>query len=154
MHKSLSDFRMIIVFVTISLFGYFLIPKLNIRLNPQQHSAVVFISYNLYRASPEVIDKTISSIIEQRISLLDGIKEIKTVSKTNFGYIRIALDKYTDVDKKRLEIATAVRQISDRLPKGSSYPQITLQDPDNDSKEAFVIYQIFAPKTPLKSNRL
>ncbi len=154
MNKYLSDFRIIIIFAVVSLFGYFLIPQLNIRLNPQQNSAVVFISYSMYGASPEVVDKKISSVIEQKISLLDGIKDIKTVSKTNFGYISVSLDKYTDVDKKRLEIAASIRQIIDKLPQNISYPQISLNDPDDDNKEAFLIYQIFAPKSPYEIKQI
>ncbi len=142
----ISDFRITIIFVLISIMGYFLISRLNIRLNPVTSGANIYISYSLQGASPEIIDTKIASPIEEKISLLNGIDEIQTHSFNHHGYINISLDKYADADLLRLEIATAIRQIKDKFPQNASYPKVSLHNPDDDSQTAFLIYQINADR--------
>jgi multidrug efflux pump subunit AcrB len=140
----LSDFRISIVFAVLSIFGFFLITKINLRLNPVKTGATIYISYSLPGASPDIIDKDISSIIEEKISVLNGIEQIESHSFSNHGYLSVVLDKYTDVDKMRLEIATAIRQVKNYLPKNVLYPQVSLHDPSDDNQTAFLVYQINA----------
>jgi len=144
--NGLTDFRISIIFAVVSLMGFFLIPKLNIRLNPSTTGSNIYVSYSLSSASPEIIDKKIASVIEEKISLLHGIKKIQSHSFSNHGYININIDKYADADQLRLEIATAIRQIKNLFPKGTSYPQVSLHDPDDDSQSAFLVYQINSDK--------
>ena len=142
----ISNFKIFIFFLVLSILGFLVIPKLNIRLNPSLSGANIYITYSLPNASPQVVDKKISSIIEEKISLLQGIEKIESNSFLNHGYLNVALDKYADIDKLRLEIATSIRQIKNLLPENASYPQVSLHNPNDESKTAFLIYQVNSNK--------
>ncbi len=144
----ITNFKLLILFAVFTVLGLYFIPKLTVRLNPTNKNAIVYVSYALQGASPEIIDQKVGSLIEEKISLLNGIKKIQSYAYSNSGYLSIFLDKYADIDKTRLEIATAVRQIKTALPPATSYPQVSLRNPNDESNSAFLIYQINANKQP------
>lgn len=142
----LSDFRITVIFILIALSGYFLIPRLRVQLQPAERSTEIYITYTLPGASPEVIDKEAGSLIEEKISALEGIEKIESYAYRGYGYTVVKLDRYTSPDEKRLEIAMAVRQLSGRLPSGLSYPQISMHQPEDKNRSAFLVYQINADR--------
>ncbi len=141
-----SDFRVFVVFILVAVSGYALIPRLNVQLHPSEGTAEIYISYSFKGASPETVDKKAGALLEEKIAMVEGIKSIRTYAYSGFGYIVVTLDRYTDPDQARLEIATAVRQLADRLPEAVSYPQISLRNPEEQDRSAFLVYQVYADR--------
>lgn len=128
---------MILTFV-----GFAFIPLLSIQLSPSLAHGSIVISYSQPMASPEVIEQQITSKIEARISTLQGIQKISSVSGYNYGNVNIELKKNTDIDQLRFEVAMALRSLYPSLPKEASYPSIQLNAPDNSQQqESFMTLQ-------------
>jgi len=51
--------------------------------------------------------------------------------------ITLVFDKHTDIELARLETASIIRRNYPTLPKGITYPSITLNQPDNLDKNHF-----------------
>jgi multidrug efflux pump subunit AcrB len=122
--------------------GFAFIPLLSIQLSPSLAHGSIVISYSQPMASPEVIEQQITSKIEARISTLQGIQKISSVSGYNYGNVNIELKKNTDIDQLRFEVAMALRSLYPSLPKEASYPSIQLNAPDNSQQqESFMTLQ-------------
>ena len=127
-----SHFGTIILFTVLSIIGIALIPKLSIQLNPSKNAGSLTVSYDWGNASPEVLERQVSTKLEAAFSTLQGIAKIKSISYYGSGYITIEIDKSTDLDQLRFEVATLIRQIYPQLPKEISYPIINLNSPDEE----------------------
>jgi multidrug efflux pump subunit AcrB len=127
-----SNFGIIILFVVLSILGIALIPKLSIQLNPSKNEGSLTVSYTWGNVAPEVLERQVSAKLEAAFSTLQGIAKIRSTSNYGSGYITIEIDKSSDLDQLRFEVATLIRQIYPRLPKEISYPIITLNSPDEE----------------------
>ena len=127
-----SSFGIIIFFIVLSLIGIILIPKLSIQLNPSKNTGNLTISYNWENVSPEVLERQVSTKLEAAFSTLQGISKIRSYSNYGSGYITIEIDKYTDLDVLRFDVASIIRQVFPLLPKEVSYPIISLNSPDEE----------------------
>ncbi|MDP1815726.1 MAG: efflux RND transporter permease subunit [Leadbetterella sp.] len=136
------SFKIILFFVILTFVGFAFIPLLSIQLSPSLAHGSIVISYSQPMASPEVIEQQITSKIEARISTLQGIQKISSVSGYNYGNVNIELKKNTDIDQLRFEVAMALRSLYPSLPKEASYPSIQLNAPDNSQQqESFMTLQ-------------
>ncbi len=143
-HFHISAFRALMLFSILAFVGYLFIPQLNIRLNPSKKQSSIHISYSWQGASPENIDRRLTSLIENAVTGLEGIKNITARSHNGSGAIEIEPDRYADIDRLRFEIAAKIRQIRSKLPQAATYPQISLNKPDEDNRNNFLIYSVFA----------
>lgn len=136
------SFKIILFFVILTFVGLAVIPLLSIQLSPSVASGSIVVSYTQNVASPEVIEQQITSKIEARLSTLQGIQKITSVSGYNYGYVSLELKKNTNIDQLRLEVAMALRSLYPSLPKEASYPSIQLNAPDNSQQqESFMTLQ-------------
>lgn len=127
-----SFFGIIILFITLTVIGIALIPKLSVQLNPSKNAGTLSVSYDWMNVSPEVLERQVSAKLEAAFSTLQGIAKIRSTSNYGSGYITIEIDKSTDLDQLRFEVATLIRQIYPQLPKEISYPIINLNSPDEE----------------------
>ncbi len=137
------SYQLILVFTILSLVGIALLPQLSIQLNPSKSSGSMVLSYGLPYASPEVLEQQITAKIEGTLSTLQGIKKISSNSQYNVGYVTLELEKHTNIDQLRFEVAMLIRQLYPKLPKEASYPTIQLNSPEeSNKKESFMVMQL------------
>lgn len=137
------SYQIILIFIILSFIGIALTPQLSIQLNPSTSSGNIVLRYTLPYASPEVLEQQITSKIEGVLSTLQGIKKITSNSQYNEGYISLELEKKTNIDLLRFEVAMLIRQLYPKLPKEASYPTIQLNSPDESKQvESFMTMQL------------
>jgi len=142
-------YKVILFSLILCIWGWFVIPKLSLKLNPSQQNASVNISYTWPYASPRNIENQITAPVESTLSTLQGIKNINSRSSQGFAYISIELDQYTNVQQFRFEASTLLRQIKQQLPQDVYYPNIRINSPDDElNQQAFLSYSIEANDTP------
>lgn len=147
----ISAFRIWVIFILLAGIGLFHIKYLNIRLNPSKHNTQINISYQWHNATPFLLDKNITSLIENAISELGGIKKISSHSYSGKGFINIEPDKYTDIDALQFEISSKIRQIRSRLPLNASYPVVSINNAEEEqNKKELLVYSFYAPKKTYK----
>ncbi|CAA0188198.1 efflux RND transporter permease subunit [Tenacibaculum maritimum] len=129
--------------------GYFIIPKLSVRLNPSESLPSISVKYDWTNASPYLLEREVTSVLENGFSTLKGLSKLSSKSSKGNGYIILELDKHTQIDNIRFEIATIIRQLYKKLPEQVSYPTISVNKPNEDeNRRAFLSYTINAPQTP------
>ncbi|SOD83025.1 efflux RND transporter permease subunit [Spirosoma fluviale] len=129
-----KSYQLVIVFTVLSVIGLALLPRLSVQLAPQQAGRSITVSYAWWGASPEAIERQVSSRLEGAFSTLANVKKVRSVSAYNRGYVTVELDRSADTDALRFELAALVRQVYPRLPPSVEYPQISLNTPDEESR--------------------
>ena len=128
----MSPFRTLIAFAVLSLIGLGLAPRLSLDFLPPPDKASLAVSYAWPDAAPELIEREITTPLEGAFALVEGVQKISSVSRTGSGRITLQLDKKSDPDLLRFEIASRIRQVYADFPEGAGYPFISLYDPEDD----------------------
>lgn len=141
-----QPFRVVISFLVLSLVGLGVAPYLNVNLLPQHKSSILKIDFGLAQTPPQLVERYLTSPLENIFSRLSDLKTISSVSNYNRGQIILEFDYNTDMDFKRLEVFSLIRQIYPTLPFGTSYPQVTQENNQLAvSSSPLLIYSIHAP---------
>jgi multidrug efflux pump subunit AcrB len=130
-----NAYRSLLVFVVLSVVGLALLPKLSVQLNPSTNGANLTVSYDWPNASPEAVERQVTTSLEGMFSMLRGIKKVKSLSGYHYGYITLEADKNADLDQLRFEVSALIRQVYGRLPKEVSYPTLTLNIPEQEAEQ-------------------
>ncbi|MFQ5448542.1 MAG: efflux RND transporter permease subunit, partial [Saprospiraceae bacterium] len=130
-----SVFSTLMVFAVLTLAGYGLVPRLSVRLLPTAQAPSLTVRYGWSDASPDVIEREVTTPLEGVFGLVEGVEHVSSVSGNGEGSIRLDLDKYTNRDYLRFEVAAKIRQLYPRLPHGVSYPQIFINNPDQKADD-------------------
>ncbi|ACP25836.1 AcrB/AcrD/AcrF family protein [Sinorhizobium fredii NGR234] len=104
---------------------------IEIRELPQVDQPVISVTTEFEGASPETIDREVTSIIEGAVSRVQGIKGIS--SSSSFGRSRVTLEfsDTTDIGQAANDIRDALGRVSGRLPDDAEEPRIVKADSDS-----------------------
>ena len=147
----MSSFKTLIIFLLLGFLGFFIIPKLSVRLNPSETLPSISVNYNWVNASPYALEREVTSILEGGFNTVKGLTKLSSKSSKGNGFITLEFDKYTLIDNVRFEVATIIRQLHKKLPEKVSYPIISVNKPnDDENQRAFLSYSINAPQAPFE----
>ena len=134
MHISELTVKRPVLASVISLFlvliGIISYDKLTIREYPDIDKPVITVS-TIYRgASAEIMERDVTQILEDSISGISDIKEIKSDSKNEFSSIKIEFNLSRDMDSAANDVREKVSRVSSLLPKESNLPRVSKSDTD------------------------
>lgn len=69
-------------------------------------------------ASPEVVEKQVTEVVEQAAQGLDGVEQVSSTAATNVSTTTVTFAFGTDLAKAQQSLTTALSQASSRLPDG------------------------------------
>jgi HAE1 family hydrophobic/amphiphilic exporter-1 len=112
----------------IILFGLIAYERIGIDRVPSIEFPVIMINTTLRGADPDVVDTSITSVIESAINTTPGIEHIQSASSPGVSSINItfAIDK--DIDVAYSEVQAKVNQVLRRLPQDTDPPTIQKVD--------------------------
>ncbi|WEK33542.1 MAG: efflux RND transporter permease subunit [Candidatus Pseudobacter hemicellulosilyticus] len=125
----LSPFRVLLIFLTVSITAFFAIRNLPVELAPKDSSPVLNLAFQLNNSSPDVVEQQVTSLLENGCSSLRGLKQLNSVSNYNGGTIQLSFDRSVDLNYKKIELAAIIRRIYPQLPQGAGYPLISEGQP-------------------------
>ncbi|OIN59490.1 efflux RND transporter permease subunit [Arsenicibacter rosenii] len=148
-------YQLIILFSVLSLIGLALLPKLPVQLAPSDRGQGLTVSYYWSGASPLTLERQVTARLEGVLSTLSGVEKIASVSGYKSGYITLTFDKQTNPDDARLEVAALLRQVYRQLPPDCSYPEISVNAPDDEagSQKPLFVLQLSGPVAPAALQR-
>lgn len=145
-----SPFRVVFCFIAMSLACGLALPRLSVNLLPGESSSTLTIFYSLPNSSPDIVEKQITSLVEDACSSLDQLKKILSVSNNNSGYVQLQFDQSADMQFRQLEVASIIRRLYPQLPATASYPVITGDYSNDGEKGPMLVYYINAPLQPFQ----
>lgn len=112
----------------IVLFGTISYQRIGIDRVPAIDFPIIMINTTLKGANPDVVDSSITSIIESAINTTPGIEHIQSVSSPGVSTITITFSLDKNIDVAYNEVQAKVSQILKRLPDNTDAPTIQKVD--------------------------
>lgn len=112
----------------IVLFGMISYQRIGIDRVPAIDFPIIMINTTLKGANPDVVDSSITSIIESAINTTPGIEHIQSVSSPGVSTITITFSLNKNIDVAYNEVQAKVSQIIKRLPDNTDAPTIQKVD--------------------------
>ena len=141
-------FTLVVSFLCIALVGAAMLPLLTVRLNPLHYNPTIAVGFSMYGSSARVVEMEVTSKLEGLLARMKGVRGINSNSYNGGGNIWVYLDKHSNIESLRLEASSIIRQAWPDLPDGTSYPQVTVNTPNEGKLSPFLTYTINAPETP------
>ena len=142
-HQSLfSTFTINIIFVMLIIVGAGVIPLLSLQLNPTGSLPSLTISWNWPEAPVRVVEQEVTTVLEGVLSTVTGVKKISSVTNNESGNIIVEFDNNVNLQTKRFEVASLIRESRQKLPERVSYPTISMNMPSNTSGSTILSFQI------------
>ena len=112
----------------IILFGLIAYQRIGVDRIPSIDFPVIMVSTTLRGADPDVVDTSITSVIESAINTTPGIEHIQSASSPGVSSISITFALGKDIDVAYSEVQSKVNQILRRLPADTDPPTIQKVD--------------------------
>ena len=149
-----SAFTVIVTFVCFSLIGLALVPLLPVKQKPEKELPVMTVTFSMADRPPRVVEEEATSKLEQALSRVDGVRHVNSESSTGGGSITLVFARGAEIAAARFQVATAVRQVWDRLPSGVSYPQINVRFSAGSDAGSFLTYAVCSNESLADMQRL
>lgn len=121
---------MLIMFLVVM--GFFSFVDLGVDLFPRTDPATVYVNFRLPGASPEEVVSQVVMPLEEAVSSVSGIDELRAVVSEGGGFVIVTFTLEKDineaVDDVREKVSSAVRQ----MPQNVLPPVVRKADPDSD----------------------
>jgi multidrug efflux pump subunit AcrB len=140
-----SPFRVVFVFVVLSVVGLGLIPRISVDLMPARYEPVLQITTSMPQTDPSTIEEKVTAPLENALSQIPRLKKISSVSRYDYSSIHLHFENIEDLAFARFEVAAIIRQMYNKLPINCSYPEITQSSEENSRKMPLLVYSINAP---------
>ena len=123
----------IVVNLLIVVAGLAAFNAIEIRELPNVDRPVISVSIDFPGASPETVDRQLTSAIESAVARVSGITSISSRSRFEGSRVTIEFSDATDLNVAASDVQNAVARIADNLPEGAKQPQIVKADADADA---------------------
>ena len=120
----------LVVSMLIVVAGISSLSDLEVRELPAIDRPVISITTAFTGATPETIDRELTSVIEGSVARVSGIRNIS--SSSSFGRSRVTLEfsADTDLDVAANDLRDALSRVANRLPSEASEPRLVKADAD------------------------
>jgi HAE1 family hydrophobic/amphiphilic exporter-1 len=106
------------------LFGIIAYQRLGVDRFPYIEFPIVSITTTLKGANPDIVDASITSIIESQVNSVPGIEHIQSTSSPGVSVVAITFNLEKNVDVAFTEVQAKVNQVLRQLPKDADPPVV------------------------------
>jgi multidrug efflux pump subunit AcrB len=103
--------------------GYFGISNMKLSFFPEISSRTIIVNVQYLGASPVEMEEGVTSLVEEAIHGIAGIKEVTSTSRENSARISIEITGIADIDEVLTEVKNAVDGIAG-FPSGAERPSV------------------------------
>jgi len=114
----------------IAIFGLISLTRLQNRELPNVDPPVVSITTIFPGAAPEVVETSITDVIEDQVNGIPGVKHVTSTSREQVSSITLEFDLDVDVDEAANDTRDRVARARRRLPKEVEEPIVAKRDSD------------------------
>lgn len=122
-----------VVNLLLVVFGIVCISLLSLREYPDIDPPIVSIDTNYPGASASIVETRITQLIEERISGIEGIKNIESSSRNGRSSISIEFDLARDIDAASNDVRERVSRVLNNLPDQAQPPEVSKSNSDEDA---------------------
>ncbi|MCV2884791.1 efflux RND transporter permease subunit [Aestuariibacter sp. AA17] len=121
-----------VVNLLLVVFGIVCISLLSLREYPDIDPPIVSINTNYPGASANIVETRITQVLEDRISGIEGIKNITSTSRNGRSNISIEFNLSRDIDAASNDVRERVSRALNNLPDQADPPEVSKANSDED----------------------
>jgi len=121
----------ILLLLSIILSGTYGLFSIDIEANPEINQPIVLVQTIYPNSSAKDVEDQITDPLEEVISGLSGLKELKSTSSNNLSSIMVIFESEEDSDEVYTDIQNAVNQNLNQIPNEAESPQVIEFDFNN-----------------------
>ncbi|MEP7314860.1 MAG: efflux RND transporter permease subunit, partial [Pseudomonadota bacterium] len=130
-----------VIAIAIAVVGSLSIPQLPISQYPSVAPPSVSIQANYPGASGEIVEKTVTQLIEQQLAALDGYLYMTASSNSNGqANINVSFEPGTDPDTAAVQVQNRVQQALPRLPQQVQQQGVTVRKASSTNALLIAVY--------------
>lgn len=134
--------------IVVTLLGIACIPTLPIAQYPEISPPQVSVTSNYVGANAEVVESTVTNILERELNGINGVKFIKSTSSNDgTSSINLTFDLGRDQDLAAVDVQNRVSTVQSRLPGPVTQTGVQVTKANNNFLLAIGIYSDIDPKT-------
>ncbi len=118
-----------------------------VRELPNVDRPVITVSIDFEGASPETVDRQITSEVESAVSRVSGIASVSSSSRFGSSRVTIEFTDATDLNVAASDVRDAVSRLANTLPEEAEEPRIVKADADADP---IMRLAVLAPGMPIE----
>jgi HAE1 family hydrophobic/amphiphilic exporter-1 len=115
----------VVFFSVLGILGIYGFAQLNYELLPKLTAPVVTVQTIYPGASPYEVMNNVTKPLEDAITGMEGISNIRSTSREGVSFIFVELEMNVDVDKSLQDVQRRINQVSDFLPKEARKPVVS-----------------------------
>jgi HAE1 family hydrophobic/amphiphilic exporter-1 len=108
--------------------GLFSFERLRIDLLPDVEQPTVTVRTEYEGASPEVVERLVTQVVEEIVATVPGVLEITSESSEGASRVSVRFAWGTDIDAAAIELQAQLESESDELPDGIERPRVSKFD--------------------------
>lgn len=154
----LSDFSIkrplvvVVVTITLMLFGYFALSNLKTNQFPDVQPPVLVVNVPYPGASPETVEREILNRVEDSMSTIPGIRDIRSYARDSSATIVVIFEFDKDLTAAAQELRDSISTVRDKLPTEMKEPFINRADPNAQPVMSLALSS--ENKTPLELSKI
>ncbi len=154
----LSDFSIkrplvvVVVTITLMLFGYFALSNLKTNQFPDVQPPVLVVNVPYPGASPETVEREILNRVEDSMSTIPGIRDIRSYARDSSATIVVIFEFDKDLTAAAQELRDSISTVRDKLPTEMKEPFINRADPNAQPVMSLALSS--ESKTPLELSKI
>ncbi|MBO1257015.1 efflux RND transporter permease subunit [Alteromonas sp. 5E99-2] len=121
-----------VINLVLIIFGLVAISLLSLREYPDIDPPIVSITTNYTGASASIIESRVTQLIEDRISGIEGIKNITSSSRNGRSSVTIEFKLSRDIDAAANDVRERVSRVLNNLPEQADPPEVSKATSDDD----------------------
>ena len=121
-----------VINLLVVIFGIVAISMLSLREYPDIDPPIVSITTNYDGASANIVETRITQLLEDRISGIEGIKNITSSSRNGRSQITIEFQLTRDIDAAANDVREGVSRALNNLPEQADPPEVAKANSDED----------------------
>lgn len=117
------------ILVALVVFGIVAYPKIGLEMFPGMDPPVATVLTIYPGAGPETVEKEVSQKIEDALSELSGIDQLKSISVENVSQVIVVFDMDMDADKAVQNVRDKISRVAATLPSDAEVPTVEKFNP-------------------------
>lgn len=134
--RTISSFRVILFTVVLCIISAAIMPFLHLQYMPEEKVESIRVGFSMPGVQARAVESDATSLIEGALSTVRGCSGVRSTSQDGGGSVTLTLDRGTDLQAARFEVATLIRNIYTSLPEGCTYPTISASTRGTKTKTA------------------
>ncbi|HPT79256.1 MAG TPA: efflux RND transporter permease subunit [Candidatus Atribacteria bacterium] len=125
-----KPYTVVVVIIMVMILGIISYTNMSLDLLPSINLPYAVVITACPGASPEAVELTVTSVLEQALASTSNVKQLKSISSEHLSYIILEFDTDTNMDSAIVEMRENLDLVAAYLPEGTGTPVIMKLNPD------------------------